>query len=451
MLSGQNAGGAPLLVSGSSDIQGSVLNDTVVQRNSSLHVHGNLRGSLTIEAGANVIVEGSVDGKVVNRGGRLVVNNRGIAEYIKIEGPPEPQAGAVLRINLTAIALNWEALAKHSDAECAAVVMADACGCGIGPVTAALLEVGCKTFFVSNLAEAKSVRAVAPTATIYVLGGLYGGTAPAFADCNARPVVNSLIELAEWDVFTASSQWSGGFALNVDTGMSRLGLSLEEATAIAGRANSSGHGIMLLMSRLDHADKPGHPENERQIKTFQELRRFYSGVPASLADSAGIFLDPKAHHDLVRAGAALFGVNPTPAGRNPMLPVVELRARIVKVHNLGPGETSVAGAGWAAKRPMRIAIAAVGYADGYPHAGPDTALRAVVGGRLCKVLGRASMDLLALDVTDLTDPTAARHGAMVTLIGGDLGIDDLAAAARASPREVLTGLGRRFHRIYHAI
>ena len=154
---------APLLVSSHLDVTGPVLNDTVVQKQGSLHVHGNLIGSLTIEMGASVIVEGYVDGKIINRGGRLVVNNNVLVDLTKIGGPPEAESGGVLKINLSAIALNWSALARRTVAECAAVIRADAYGCGIDIVASALTRSGCKTFFVSNLAEAKCVRAVHQT------------------------------------------------------------------------------------------------------------------------------------------------------------------------------------------------------------------------------------------------------------------------------------------------
>ena len=192
------------------------------------------------------------------------------------------------------------------------MVKADAYGCGIDPITATLAKSGCKTFFVSNLAEARRVRAITPQSTIYVLNGLYTGTAAAFAEVNARPVISSLVEMAEWDVFVSSSQWAGGCALNVDTGVSRLGISVEEAVAFAPRVNSTNHGIALLMSRLDCADKPNSPLNDHQISDFRDLRRLFRGVPASLANSAGIFLGRQAHCDLVRPGAALYGINPTP-------------------------------------------------------------------------------------------------------------------------------------------
>jgi alanine racemase len=332
------------------------------------------------------------------------------------------------------------------------VVKADAYGCGIDQITAALAKSGCKTFFVSNLAEAKRVRAATPKSTIYVLNGLYCGTGPTFAEVNARPVINSLIEMAEWDGFVASSQWTGGFALNVNTGMSRLGISVEEAAAFAARTHSPKHGIALLMSHLDNAERPDHPLNDRQIRLFKDLCRLYGGVPGSLANSSGIFVGPKAHCHLVRPGAALYGINPTPGVGNPMLPVIKLRARIVQVRNLVRGETIAYNTGWSAKRTTRLALVSVGSADGYPRSGEasNNRLQAVVGGQRCRIVGRASMDLLAIDVTDLACPTATRHGEMVTLIGEEISVDDLAAAVQSTGGEVLSTLGRRFHRIYHA-
>jgi len=452
-LSAQKAVEGLLFVGSSSDINGSVLEDTIVQKNCSLHIRGNLLGSLTIESGAKVVIEGSVDGKIINRGGRLVVNHKGLAACVTTDGPSEAEACGVLKISLSAIVSNWDRLAKNTEAECAAVVKGNAYGCGIEPIAGALAKTGCRTFFVSNIPEAKRVRAVAPNSTIYVLSGLFSGTGQAFTEINARPVIHSSIELAEWNVFVTSHRWAGGCALHVDTGESRLGLSLEEAAAIASRVRSPGHNISLLISRLDNADEPAHPLNDRQISLLRDLRRLYRGVPASLANSSGIFFGPKAHFDLVRAGAALYGVNPTPHGDNPMLPVIELRARIVQVLNLAPGETIADNAGWAAKRPTRLALVSAGYADGYPRSGSafGNKLQAIIGGRRCPVAGHPSMDLLTIDVTDLPDPTAARFGEMVTLISPEISINDLAAASKSTGREVLSHLGRRFHRIYYAI
>jgi alanine racemase len=445
---GPVAEAGPLLISSSSEVHGSIASDTIVQRNCTLHVRGNLLGSLTIEPGASVVVDGSVDGRIINKGGRLQVHNKGLAACVTVEGPPEAEAGGVLKINLTNLASNYERLARHTEAECAAVVRADAYGCGISPIAGALAKSGCNTFFVSNLPEAKSVRAVAPQATIYVLNGLYSSTGPTFADINARPVINSAIELAEWDVFVSAQAWEGGCALNVDTGNSGLGLSLEEATAFAPRVQSLNHGVALLLSRLNHAAAPDDPRNERQLETFRELRRLYRGIPASLADSSGIFLGSKTHFDLVRAGSALYGINPTPRAANPMLPVIELKARIVQVRELAAPASNN---GAHAKRRTRLALVALGHADGYPRPAGDSGvvLQVAIGGQRCPVAAAPSMDLLPIDVTDL-DRSVARFGAMVTLIGDGVPIDDLAAASGSTGREILSRLGRRFHRIYYA-
>jgi alanine racemase len=451
ILSAQKVEEDVLLVTGSSDINSSVVNDTIVQKNCLLRVRGDLLGNLTIEPGAEVIVEGSVAGKIINRGGRLAVNHKAASAIT--DGPAEAEACGVLMINLTALASNWGKLAKRTDAECAAVVKGNAYGCGIGPITGVLAKTGCKTFFVSNIPEAKQVRAVAPNSTIYVLNGLYCRTEPAFAEVNAQPVINNSIELAAWDVFVRSHQWTGGCALNVDTGASRLGLSMEEAAALAPRSHSMGHGITLLISRLDKVEKRGSSQNDRQISRLHDLRRLFSGIPASIADSSGIFFGSKAHFDLVRAGAALYGINPTPETANPMLPVVELRARIVQVLSLAPGQMITDNLGWTAKRRTRLALVSIGYADGYPRSEAAFAnkMQAIVGGCRCPVAGRPSMDLLPIDITDLSDPTAARLGQMVTFIGPEIGIDEFASAAKSPGREVLSRLGSRFHRIYYAI
>ena len=171
-----------------------------------------------------------------------------------------------------------------------------------------------------------------------------------------------------------------------------------------------------------------------------------------MANSSDIFFAPKARFDLVRAGAAFYGINPTQGADNPMFPVIELRARIVQVLSLAPGETIADTFGWAAKRPTRLALVSVGYVDGYPRSARafDNKLQAIVGGQRCPVVGHPSMDLLAIDVTDVSDPTATRHGNMATLVGAEISIDDLAAASKSTGRELLIHLGHRFHRIYYA-
>jgi alanine racemase len=368
-------------------------------------------------------------------------------------GDPNSAAGGLLTIDLAAIEANWRTLSGRTvPIECAGVVKADAYGCGLEAVTARLARAGCKTFFVADLAEGRRVRAMAQQAVVYVLGGLFPHTAQAFAEAQLRPVINGLAELAEWDAYVASTNWRGGAALHVDTGMNRLGLSPDEAVAVASRVQLANHGFTLLMSHLACAETPSNPMNDRQIKMFRELRILFRGVPSSLANSSGIFLGGGvAHCDLVRPGIALYGGNPTPGQPNPMRPVVEMKGRIAQVREVKRGETVGYGATFTARRPSRIAIIAVGYGDGFlrSSAGDRTKppAQVIIAGKRCPLAGRVSMDLIAVDVTDVPDGRA-RRGDFATLIGGDLGVDALAATAGTMSYEVLTRMGNRFHRVY---
>jgi alanine racemase len=366
--------------------------------------------------------------------------------------PVSGEAGGVLTIDLAAIDANWKRLAGMTvPAECAAVVKADGYGCGLDVVTRQLVTAGCRTFFVADVAEGRRVRAIAPQATIYVLSGIFPNTAPALAEARLQPVINSLPELAEWDAFVATHHWRGGAALHVDTGMNRLGLTPEDATAIAPRVKSANHGFTLVMSHLACAETPDHPMNEKQIRAFRDIRIQFRGVPSSLANSSGIFLAGTVHCDLVRPGAALYGVNPTPGKRNPMRPVIGLLGRILQVRQIRRGDTVGYCAEWTASRPSRLAIVAVGYGDGYFRAAAAVrgkpAASVVIAGKRCPLVGRVSMDMIAVDVTDLPEGSAHR-GDFATLIGAGIGVDDLAAASGTIGYEVLTHLGRRYQRVY---
>jgi alanine racemase len=365
----------------------------------------------------------------------------------------DPETGGTLTIDLDAVEANWRALShKLLTVECAAVVKANAYGLGLEQVTAKLAQAGCKTFFVADIAEARRVRTRASDATIYVLNGFAPEVATAFADLNAQPVINSTTELAEWDAFVAGQSWHGGAAIHVDTGMNRLGISAEEAAALALRLQRENHGITLFMSHLACADTPDHPLNANQIRLFRELRMLYHGVPASLANSSGIFLGDSAHFDLARPGAALYGINPTPGPTNPMRGVVELTGRILQIRNVPNGETVGYGATWTAKRQSRIAVVAIGYADGLLRAasGADRGKgggAALVAEKRCPIAGLISMDLVCIDITDLGDK-AVRRGDAVTFIGESLPIDEVAASAGTIGYEILVRLGLRCHVLY---
>jgi alanine racemase len=367
---------------------------------------------------------------------------------------PAAETGGTLTIDIAAIVANWQALSRQLlTVECAAVVKANAYGMGLKPVATALAQAGCKTFFVADLAEARTVRALAPDATIYVLHGFTLEAAESFIELDVRPVINSMTELAEWDTFVATRGWQGGAALHVDTGMNRLGVSPEEAAALAPRVQTQNHGIALLLSHLACADVPGHPLTAKQLNLFRELRTLYSGIPASLANSSGIFLGDTAYFDLARPGAALYGINPTPGDPNPMKPVVQLTGRILQIRSVARDQTIGYGATWTARRNSRIAVLAAGYADGLLRSASAGDERpggsAIIAGNRCPIVGRISMDLMTVDISDLFD-RAVHRGEVATLIGGELSIDDVAAAAGTIGYEVLTRLGARCQVVYRS-
>jgi alanine racemase len=369
-----------------------------------------------------------------------------------VYGPPEPEAGGILTIDLPAIVANWRELARRAQpAACAAVIKADAYGCGIEPVAQALTAAGCETFFVAHLAEGRRVRAASAGAAIYVLNGLLPNATEAYAQSNLRPVLCSLDEWAEWEAFKTKTKWLGGAALHVDTGMNRLGLRPQEATALAKRAGIEHSGLTLLMSHLACSEDPAHALNAKQIGLFREIRNLFPAIPASLSNSSGIFLGPDAHHEMVRPGVALYGANPTPGHANLMRPVVRLEGRIVQVRTVPEGETVGYGANWTARRATRLGVVSIGYADGFLRAGSATDLRAgaeaMVHGHRCPLAGRVSMDLIAVDVTALPE-RAVRRGELVALLDETIGVDDLAAHANTIAYEVLAGLGRRYRRVY---
>jgi alanine racemase len=361
-------------------------------------------------------------------------------------------ATGVLTVDLDAVVANWRKLEKTAvPAECAGVIKADAYGCGLDPVARALASAGCKTFFVATVDEARTARAAAPSAAIYVLDGFFQNCGDAYAAVNARPVIGDLNELAEWDVFCRRSGWEGGAGIHIDTGMNRLGLTISEAQGIIPRINAGDHGITLVMSHLACAELLNHPMNAKQLAAFREIASLFSGVPASLANSSGIFLGAPFQFDLVRPGAGLYGINPTPEADNPMQPVVDLKARIVQIRSIDKGETVGYGGTWTARRPTKLAIVSAGYADGYFRAGGSNdgtrGAEVIVAGKRCPIAGRVSMDLIAVDVTDL-EKNAARRGHMATLIGEGITIDELAHHFGTIGYEVLTSLGPRYARVY---
>ncbi len=363
-----------------------------------------------------------------------------------------PTATSVLTIDLGALRTNYRALRDRSkSAECAAVIKANAYGIDAEHAVRALSKEDCKTFFVATLAEALTVRESAPDAAIYVLDGFFAGSGPEFAEARIRPVLSSLAEVKDWAAFCKDQRNSLPAAIQLDTGMNRLGLPVSEVEILINSPDIlKSFTPVLLMSHLACGDEQENPMNEKQLKAFEGMRAKFPPCPASLANSAGIFLGERYHFDLTRPGFALYGgraVNGQPA----LDPIVQLHARITQIHEAPAGEAVGYGAERILTRQTRIATLSLGYADGIFRClgarDGKPGLNGFIEGHSAPVLGRISMDLITLDVTDLP-PGLAERGSWVEILGEHASVDDLAIQAGTIGYEVLTSLGHRAQRIY---
>jgi alanine racemase len=355
-------------------------------------------------------------------------------------------APALLTVDLAAIVENYRMLAANAaPAECAGVVKADAYGLGAAKVAPALHRAGCRTFFVATLDEGRALRALLPLSRIYVLDGLHGSDAAAFIADRLQPVLTSLEELERWR--GARGMEAG---LHLDTGLSRLGMPADEAARLgAERQRLEGITLTLVMSHLACADDPAHPMNAEQLARFcaaLDTLPLPKGITRSLAASSGAFLGAKYAFDLVRPGAALYGIEPLARQPNPMRQVVRLQAKILQVRRVDAGGTVGYGATHRFDRPARLATIGVGYADGFMRSLSNRG-GAYLDGRRLPIVGRVSMDLTVLDISGLPEG-AARPGTLVDLIGPHNPVDSVAAEAGTIGYEILTSLGRRYARRY---
>ena len=371
-------------------------------------------------------------------------------------------ASAVLTIDLAALSRNWRILRDRVwPAECAAVVKANAYGLGIDRVVPALAQAGCRSFFVAHVSEGIAARAVlgpeAGSLRIFVLNGLQAGASSGrdYVEHGLIPVLGSAEELQNWAACANGNRQRLPAALHVDTGMNRLGFSrVGDAKWLAANLPrlSGPLKIELLMSHFIAAEEPENPFNARQMAEFAMVTALLPGIPASLANSSGIFLPQRPFHQMVRPGYALYGGNPVPNQPNPMEAVVQLHARIQQVRQIDRGGTAGYGAAWTAQRDSRLAIVGIGYADGFPRGAGHLDARpggawALAKGHPCKIVGRVSMDLMVLDVTDVPEETVS-PGQIVELIGQHVSIDELGVHSGTFGYEILTSLGQRYCRAY---
>ncbi len=340
---------------------------------------------------------------------------------------------AKLKIDLDALVTNWRSLDAKTNCETAAVVKANGYGLDAGRVGKALANAGARNFFVAAAEEGVALRrAIGEGPGISVFSGHMDGDTKLLKEFHLTPMLNSLDQLLRH--FEALP--GHPFGIQLDTGMNRLGMEAGEWAAVAEIA--LGQGPVLLMSHLACADDPNHPMNAHQLQVFHELTDGIE-VPRSLAATGGLLLGPKYHFDLCRPGIGLYGGAPY----SDAMPVVTLDLPVIQVRDVLAGETVGYSNAWTAKRDARVATVAAGYADGLIRAMGNGGIRAFAGKTPCPVVGRVSMDLITIDVTDLDDVPAT-----LTLINEKQTVDVVADAAGTIGYEILTSMGHRYARTY---
>ena len=366
-------------------------------------------------------------------------------------------SGALLTIDLRALQNNWRHmadLAKSEDhsAECGAAVKAACYGLGLSPTVTALGAAGCNSFFVALPREGQQVASVLPDADIYVLNGLFPGQAEFYHKHSLIPVLSTPAQVQEWQDYCRAQELKLPAALHLETGINRLGLTARQTRELAGQRDIlTAFKLVLLMSHLACGDEPGDAMNREQKEKFDQLRALFPATKASLANSPGTFLGGEFTYDLVRPGIALYGGNPFASRANPMSAVVRLYAPLLQVREICAGESVGYSSTWTAKRPSRIGVLGAGYGDGLPRALSSPAIEGpacvFIGGHYAPIIGRVSMDLITIDLTDVPEDIAV-EGQRVELMGDNITVDDIARWSGTIPYEILTGLGSRYARLY---
>jgi alanine racemase len=364
-------------------------------------------------------------------------------------------SSGILTIDLTAIQGNWEFVRSQASpvVETGAVIKANAYGLGAVQVSAALSEVGCKTFFVATKEEALAVKSLFPAdASLVVLGGVRKGDEDLFVDYHLIPVLYSKESIERWIEVCSRRRIPSPCILKVDTGMTRLGLAFDDLLAMSETVFS--HQLFnptLLMSHLACADEYLHPQNKTQLDNFlaivEFLKTYFPQIRTSLANSSGIFLGKQWHFDLLRPGAALYGINPTPHLPNPLKPVVRLSLPVLQIKDLVADACVGYGAVDKAKKGSRLAVVAGGYADGINRTLGAKPM-AKLSGVPIEAVGRISMDTTIFDlgINDLSANELV--GQMIDVIDDEFTLDFLTRRNSSLGYEVLTSLGMRYKRVY---
>lgn len=367
---------------------------------------------------------------------------------------------AGLTIDLGAIRQNWQVLAQKVGVQTsvAAVVKANAYGLGAESVAPALFAEGCREFYVATLEEAQSLRQLLGfDAKIYVLGGADSGDEAAFISLQLIPVLSTLAAVRRWADFLVTESVTAPSVLKMDSGMTRLGLSrvdIDVLLACDGLLTSVQP--IIFMSHLACADDSSRSQNAAQLHCFtqaaQKIKAILPAVRLSFSSSSGIYLGEEYHQDQVRAGAALYGLNPVinsdSSQNNPVSEVVSLRLPVLQYRCLSEGSAVGYGADYFAAAGSKLAVVRGGYADGL-HRTLAGRKFGFMAGQQVPVVGRISMDLTVFDVSAVPlSQLESSEGNYIEVLGVAFNVNQSRLCGDYLGYEILTSLGARYVRHY---
>lgn len=358
-------------------------------------------------------------------------------------------ANALLTINLKKLAENYKYFHSlvHQECAVAGVIKANAYGLGAKQVAQTLKSLNCPQFFVATLDEAMAIRREDKDTPIAVLGGLMMGQEQEYLTQNIMPVLNSPLDTQNWGNFCKKQERKISAIIHFDTGMNRLGLSMDEArTLIGDESKLNPIDVRLIMSHFASADNKDDPLTAKQAKNFNFIAQYFPNIKKSLSNSSGLFRDKSYHFDMIRPGYALYGGNPTAETQNPMQNIVSLNARILQIRDCKKGESIGYSATHIFDKNTRTATIALGYADGFLRSNSSQSI-VYYNNQPCPVLGRVSMDLVTINISHIKGQQPAQ-GEAIEILGPNQTIDDLAKTASTIGYEILTALGNRYKRNY---
>ncbi len=341
------------------------------------------------------------------------------------------------RIDLDALSRNHRTLRMLHGGRMLAVLKADAYGHG-SVQCARRLEAEADGFAVAFADEAMALRGAGIGSPILVLEGAFSGQE--LRDCQSQGLSTVVhheeqLRMLERSTLPPASLWVW---LKMDSGMHRAGFHGSQIRAAYERlaACRAVRGV-VLMTHFARADEPDLDATQRQMQEFDAATEGLAG-PRSLCNSAGILAWPAARRDWGRAGIALYGADPMPRSTGLLEPVMQLESEIFAVKELEPGDPIGYGGSFVAEERMRIGLVAMGYADGYPRSA-GTGTPVLVAGMQSRILGRVSMDMLAVDITSLP---RCGNGSVVELWGTGVDVNAVSACAKTISYELLCNVKR---------